>query len=93
MKKLKTSQARLAVVMLGAMLCAVPRQSAASTCNIGFNDPSSLLIIPDMAKNTCATFPFYIQGCGNGWVHVTENDRARYGKAWGSNGFNLLPTL
>jgi hypothetical protein len=44
-----------------------------------------LLIIPDMAKNTYATFPFYIQRCGAGWVHVTENDPARYGKAWGSN--------
>ncbi len=44
-----------------------------------------MLIIPDNAKFTFATFPFYIQQCGAGWVHVTENDPARYGKAWGSN--------
>ena len=79
MKTTTFSFAGLAAITLGATL------SAASTCNIGFNDPSSLLIIPNMAKDMFAAFPFYIQGCGNGWVHVTENDRARYGKAWGSN--------
>jgi hypothetical protein len=60
-------------------------QAATSTCNIGFNDSSSLLIIPDNAKFTFATWPFYIQQCGDGWVHVQENDRARYGPAWGSD--------
>jgi len=63
---------------------ALPK-SAAFTCNIGLNDSSSLLIIPDQAKFTFASFPFYIQQCGDGWVHVKENDRGRYGQAWGSD--------
>ena len=63
---------------------ALPKSSAAS-CNIDFNQRLSLIIIPDTAKFTFATNPWYIQGCGDGWVHVKENETARYGAAWGSN--------
>lgn len=63
---------------------ALPK-SAASTCNIDFNQRMSLIIIPDTARFTFATNPWYIQGCGDGWVHVMENGTARYGASWGSN--------
>jgi len=57
-----------------------PLQSDDSTCNIGFNDPLSLQIIPDAAKFTFATLPFYIQNCGPGrWVNVMEDVRSQYG--------------
>lgn len=60
-------------------------KAAAVSCNIDFNQKNSLIIIPDTAKFTFATNPWYIQGCGDGWVHVKENETARYGAAWGSN--------
>lgn len=55
-----------------------------STCTIDFADYIGLLILPDRAGYTFASNPFYIQGCGSGWVHVKENDVARYGANWGS---------
>jgi hypothetical protein len=67
-------------------LAAAQSQAAASasTCTIGFADEVGLLILPDQAGYTFASSPFYIQGCGSGWVHVKENDDARYGPSWGS---------
>lgn len=59
--------------------------SAAASCTIAFADYIALLIIPDQAEHTFATSPFYIQGCGSGWVHVKENEPARYGSSWGSS--------
>jgi hypothetical protein len=56
----------------------------AATCTIGFADYIGLLILPNQAGNTFALPPYYIQGCGSGWVHVKENDVARYGPSWGS---------
>ncbi len=52
---------------------------------IAFADYIGLLILPDQAGYTFASSPYYIQGVGSGWVHVKENDTARYGSAWGSN--------
>jgi hypothetical protein len=59
--------------------------AAAASCSIAFADYIGLLILPDQAEHTFASAPFYIQGCGSGWVHVKENDPARYGAAWGSS--------
>jgi hypothetical protein len=59
--------------------------TAATSCNIAFADYIGLLILPQQAGYTFATSPFYIQGCGSGWVHVKENDPARYGASWGSS--------
>jgi hypothetical protein len=58
---------------------------AAGPCNMSFKNFSSLIIIPDTAQFTFATNPFYIEGCGDGWVHVKENERTRYGSSWGSS--------
>lgn len=63
----------------------IPQPSAIGT--IAFADYIGLLILPDQAGHTFASSPFYIQGVGSGWVHVKENDVARYGSAWGS-GYN-----
>lgn len=71
--------------VMGAM--SAGSSASASTCTIGFADYIGLLIIPDQAGHTFATNPYYIQGCGTGWVHVKENDVARYGSSWGS-GYN-----
>jgi hypothetical protein len=62
-------------------------QASATTCTIGFADYVGLLILPQKAGHTFASSPYYIQGCGSGWVHVKENDVARYGASWGS-GYN-----
>ena len=59
--------------------------TAAASCTIGFADYIGLLILPQQASHTFASAPFYIQGCGSGWVHVKENEPARYGAAWGSS--------
>lgn len=68
----------------GGMLQAASGATA-SSCSIAFADYIGLLILPDQAGHTFASSPFYIQGCGSGWVHVKENDPARYGAAWGSS--------
>ncbi|MCI0437215.1 MAG: hypothetical protein L0271_26795 [Gemmatimonadetes bacterium] len=67
-------------------------QTSASTCTIAFDDYIALLIIPQQAGHTFATSPWYIEGCGSGWVHVKENDVARYGSSWGSsyNHYHLM---
>lgn len=67
-------------------------QPNASSCTIGFADYIGLLILPDRAGYTFASSPFYIEGCGSGWVHVKENDVARYGASWGSsyNHYHLM---
>ena len=90
-----TEQAMLAVPQesdepprLDALLAAnALAQTSASTCTIGFANYIGLTIIPQKAGHTFATSPYYIQGCGSGWVHVKENDVARYGASWGS-GYN-----
>jgi hypothetical protein len=65
---------------------------AATSCSIAFADYIGLLILPDRAGHTFASSPYYIQGCGSGWVHVKENDVARYGSSWGSsyNHYHLM---
>lgn len=52
---------------------------------VDFNDEMALTIIPDQAKNTFATSPFYIQKVGNAWIHVKENNGAGYNPAFVSN--------
>jgi hypothetical protein len=52
---------------------------------VDFNDPSSLLLIPDYAKYTFANAPFYIQAVGDAWFHVKENNGAGYIPAFTSN--------
>ena len=54
-------------------------QPSATSCTIRFDNYIGLLILPDRAGYTFASSPFYIEGCGSGWVHVKENDVARYG--------------
>lgn len=71
----------------GLASSAAAASSSVSTCTVGFADYIGLLIIPQKAGHTFATNPYYIQGCGTGWVHVKENDVARYGSSWGS-GYN-----
>lgn len=67
-------------------------QTSASTCTIAFANYIGLLILPQQAGHTFAASPYYIQGCGSGWVHVKENDVARYGASWGSsyNHYHLM---
>ena len=60
-------------------------QPSATSCTIRFDNYIGLLILPDRAGYTFASSPFYIEGCGSGWVHVKENDVARYGANWGSS--------
>lgn len=55
-----------------------------ATKTIRFADYIGLAILPQAAGATFAASPFYIESCGTGWVHVKENDVARYGAAWGS---------
>lgn len=55
-----------------------------ATKTIRFADYMGLAILPQAAGATFASSPFYIESCGTGWVHVKENDVARYGAAWGS---------
>jgi hypothetical protein len=45
---------------------------------VDFNDPNALLLIPDYAKYTFATSPFYIQAVENVWFHVKENNSNNY---------------
>ena len=52
---------------------------------VDFNDELALTIIPDQAKYTFATAPFYIQSVGNAWVHVKENNGAGYNPAFTSD--------
>ena len=52
---------------------------------VDFNDELALQIIPDQAAYTFATSPFYIQGVGNAWIHVKENNGAGYNPAYTSN--------
>lgn len=73
----------------------------ANNCTVNFDGYHWLEVLPQSAGNTFATSPFYIEGCGVGyggtqaagpWVHVRENDVARYGANWGSsfNHYHLL---
>lgn len=52
---------------------------------VDFDDEMALTIIPDQAKYTFATSPFYIQSVGNAWVHVKENNGPGYNPAFTSN--------
>jgi hypothetical protein len=52
---------------------------------VDFNDQMALTIIPDQAKNTFATAPFYIQQVGNAWIHVKENNGAGYNPSFTSS--------
>jgi hypothetical protein len=70
---------------LAGLLNPGPAFPSASTCTIDFSDYIALTIIPDKAGYTFASSPFYIEGCGSGWVHIKENDTARYGASWGSS--------
>ncbi len=57
---------------------------AGNTCDIRFMDEVALLILPDHAANTFALSPFYIEGCGKGWLHLIENSN-RYQDFYRSN--------
>ena len=59
--------------------------SAGVTDYVDFDDELALTIIPDQAKYTFATAPFYIQSVGNAWVHVKENNGPGYFPAFTSN--------
>ena len=52
---------------------------------VDFNDELALQIIPDQAAYTFASAPFYIQGVGNAWIHVKENNGPGYGSSFTSN--------
>ena len=52
---------------------------------VDFDDEMALMIIPDQAKFTFASAPYYIQKVGNAWVHVKENDGSGYNSAFTSN--------
>jgi hypothetical protein len=54
------------------------RTLAGVTDYVDFDDQMALQIVPEQAKHTFATWPFYIQQVGNGWIHVKENDGAGY---------------
>ncbi len=41
---------------------------------VRFDDEMALTIIPDQAKYTFASSPFYIEKVGNAWIHVKENN-------------------
>jgi hypothetical protein len=59
---------------------------AAANCNVGFNDPWGLVLLPDQASNTFALPPWYTHDCeGSGAARVLENPSSRYGEAWGSD--------
>ncbi|WP_276371910.1 hypothetical protein [Chryseolinea sp. H1M3-3] len=45
---------------------------------VDFDDPIALNWIPDQAKFTFATSPFYIQAVGSVWFHVKENNGNGY---------------
>lgn len=59
--------------------------AAGVTDYVDFNDQMALTIIPDQAKSTFATSPFYIQQVGNAWIHVKENNGAGYNPAFTSS--------
>ena len=52
---------------------------------VDFDDESALRIIPDQAAYTFAGAPFYIQGVGNAWIHVKENNGPGYSSSFTSN--------
>ena len=52
---------------------------------VDFDDPSALLLIPDYAKYSFATAPFYIQPVENVWFHVKENNSNNYNPNFTSN--------
>jgi hypothetical protein len=71
-----------------------------ATCTIAFRDQTALTILPDNARFTFATPPWYIEGCGGGWFHLLENS-TRYQEAFrssyghyhlGWDGFCLVPS-
>lgn len=80
----QTSALDLAVPDLGARAPVVAKQ-ASGDCVVGFHNQTALLILPDQAKFTFASNPWYIEPCGLGWVRVMENPSSRYGEAWGSD--------
>jgi hypothetical protein len=52
--------------------------ASATTCTIAFDNYESLDILPDKAGYTFASSPYYMELCGNGIVHVTENQYGHY---------------
>jgi len=60
-------------------------RTASATDYVDFNDQMALTIIPDQAKYTFATSPFYIQQVGTAWIHVKENNGANYNANFRSN--------
>ncbi len=52
---------------------------------VDFDDEMALQIIPDQAAFTFASSPFYIQGVGNAWIHVKENNGAGYNPGFTSD--------
>jgi hypothetical protein len=52
---------------------------------VDFNDPNALNLIPDDAKFTFASAPFYIQSVGSAWFHVKENNGNGYNPNFTSN--------
>ncbi len=52
---------------------------------VDFDDPVALNWIPDQAKYTFASAPFYIQAVGNVWFHVKENSSNNYNPNFISN--------
>jgi hypothetical protein len=52
---------------------------------VDFNDPNALLLVPDYAKYTFASAPFYIQAVDNVWFHVKENNSTNYNPDFTSN--------
>ena len=52
---------------------------------VDFDDPLALNLIPDHAKYTFATAPFYIQKVGSVWFHVKENNGGGYNPNFTSN--------
>lgn len=53
--------------------------------NVGFDSPAAIMLIPDHAKYTFATAPFYIQAVDNVWFHVKENNSTNYNADFRSN--------
>jgi len=52
---------------------------------VNFDDPNALSLIPDYAKFSVASAPFYIQAVENVWFHVKENNGNGYNPDFTSN--------
>jgi hypothetical protein len=52
---------------------------------VNFDDPNALSLIPDYAKFSVASAPFYIQPVENVWFHVKENNGNGYNPDFTSN--------